>query len=345
MSKISKPSSENSAGLGRRTLLGGGLTVAAAGALAACGGSSSASGSFESGKKVIFVTHEKNAFFAPVEKGFTEFGKSMGWKTQFVGPPAFDQSTVVNMLQNAINAKPDGLIMTRIDTTSYDGIIKSAQAAGIQVILSNVASEGYKDLGVGFIGQEFVPAGEAAGMQMCQYAEKHTGRKDGLIVIGKIQAGNSALEQRGQGIKQAVKAHNKENGTNFTTGELNTGTDEAAAVSKIDALYRRDPKAVVGWAGTAFECQYVATWAKSKNLVGKFGNGGFDLTTPVLAGIADKSIDYTIGQNPWAQGWVASALVAMQIDPGYPAFTYDTGAELVDASNVKKVTAREKKLA
>ncbi|WP_406516199.1 substrate-binding domain-containing protein [Streptomyces sp. NBC_00873] len=348
---MSNPTSAGPSGrFSRRGILGGGVTVLAAGALSACKSSTSSaeagsgSGGAQKGKKVIFVVHEKNSFFPPVQKGFEAYGKAMGWQTQFTGPATFDQSTVVNMMQNAVNAKPDGLILTRIDDTSYDGVIKAAQAAGIPVILSNVASADYEKLGVGFVGQDFVPAGVTAGEQILKHIAKQ-GRRSGAIVIGKIQAGNSALEQRGKGIKQAVSDYNRAHGTKFTTEDLIVGTDEAGAVSKIDGRYSRDPHSVAGWAGTAFECQFVATWAKSKNLVGKFANGGFDMTSPVLAGIKDGSIDYTIGQNPWAQGWVAAALLAQQIDPGYPSFTYDTGAEVVDSSNIAAVSAREAKVA
>lgn len=345
------------AGIDRRTLLRSGLLAAGAAAtastLSACTSEKAASsasadvdgGSLQKDRKVVFVTHEKNAFFAPVQKGFEAFGGSVGWETQFTGPPAFDQSAVVNLMQNAINAKPDGLILTRIDTSSYDAIIRQALNDGIKVILANVASAGYQSLGVGFVGQDFVPAGVTAGQQAAEFADKTHGRRDGVIVVSSIQAGNSALEQRAQGIAQGVRQYNEANGTTFTTEDLLVGVEESKAVGTIDARYARNPDEVAGWAGTAFDCQFVSTWARSKNLVGNFSNGGFDLTSPVLDGISDGSIDYTIGQNPYAQGWIAAALLAMQIDPGYPAFSYDTGAEVVTADNVEAVTERESRLA
>jgi len=64
-----------------------------------------------------------------------------------------------------------------------------------------------------------------------------------------------------------------------------------------------------------------------------------------MNGIKDGSIDYTIGQNPYAQGWVAAALLAEQIDPGYPSFAYDTGAEVVTSANIDLVMKREARLA
>jgi ABC-type sugar transport system substrate-binding protein len=65
----------------------------------------------------------------------------------------------------------------------------------------------------------------------------------------------------------------------------------------------------------------------------------------VLDGIKAGTIHWTLGQNPWAQGFVAAALAAMELDPGYPARDYDTGAEIVDSSNIDAVIAREARFA
>lgn len=45
--------------------------------------------------------------------------------------------------------------------------------------------------------------------------------------------------------------------------------------------------------------------------------------------------------EPYAQGWVTSSLLDMQLEAGYQPFDYDTGAEVVDKSNVEAVTKRE----
>ncbi len=299
----------------------------------------------QKGKKVIFVVHDKNPFFAPVEAGFKAFGAVMGWETQFTGPPAFDAQATVDMQTNALNAKPAGVIFTRVDTSAFDANIKRAQTEGIKVILSNVASDGYEKLGVGFVGQSFVPAGEVCGMEIAKYVKQKTGRSDGLILAGNISPGNSALEQRIEGTERGVQKYNQANGTNYRVEPLVTSTDEAKAVGVIDARYARDRDSVVGWAMSAFDHQYVATWSKSKNLVGKFAVGGFDLVAPVLDGIEAGTIDFSLGQNPYAQGWIAAALLAMQIDPGFPAGSYDTGAEVVDKSTVKVAKQREARFA
>ena len=70
-------------------------------------------------------------------------------------------------------------------------------------------------------------------------------------------------------------------------------------------------------------------------------NGGFDLVPGVLDAIENGLAQWSIAQNPFAQGWVTSALIHMAIENGYPPFSYDTGAAVVDASNIGAVVERE----
>src|ERR671936_2142445 len=132
--------------------------------------------------KVIFVVHDNNPFFVPVRYGFERFGKMAGWKTQFTGPPQQNTQDTVNLQANALTAKPAGVIFTRIDTSSFDANIRRAQQLGVKIILSNVASAGYQKLGVGFVGQDFIPAGRVHGQQAAKWAQKITGRTSGVIV-------------------------------------------------------------------------------------------------------------------------------------------------------------------
>lgn len=331
----------------RRNILRAGGAVAALGLggsiLSACSSEKTpdadVSAGSQKGKKVIFVVHDKNPFFAPVQKGFENFAAVMGWDAQFTGPPAQDIPATVDMQANALNSKPAGVIFTRADNSAFDANIERAKSEGIPIVLSNVASEGFEKFQIGFVGQKFVEAGRVCGNEIARYAKERTGKTSGVIIGGNFAPGNSALEERIQGIEEGVKEYNQANGTSFTVETLVTSTDEAKAVSLIDARYRRSP--VVGWAMSAFDHQFVSTWAKSKDLVGKFGVGGFDLIGPVLDGIADGSIDFSLGQNPYAQGWVAASMIAMQIDPKFPACVVDTGAEIVDKSNVAAVQKRE----
>jgi ribose transport system substrate-binding protein len=341
--------------LNRRDLLkrGGVLGLGAAALptlLAACEpqdgeGQNGAVAAEQTGRKVIYITHDLNPFFVPVIAGFEEFGRVRGWDTQFNGPPKHDVQATVDLQANAIAAQPDAVGFTRVDTTSFDDNIKRAQDQGIFVILFNTASAGHEDLGLAYVGQEFVPAGIVSGLQAARHAHEVTGRDEGLIVMGTIAPGHSALEQRMQGTTQGVNQYNEENGTNFETQTVATSTDQVEAISRIEAKWSKDQDRIVGWAHADFGHWFTGIWIQDRGLEGRLANGGFDLVPGVLEAIKNGTAQWSIGQNPFAQGWVSSALIDMRLEANFPAFDYDTGAEVVDSTNIDEVSKREARFA
>src|SRR5215212_6418823 len=299
---------------------GSALGIGAAAGLPFAAGSLAAPSRQEGSKKVIFVTHDDNPFFVPVRAGLEQFGALAGWETQWVGPPKNDE---VATLQFQLDA------------------IRAAQDAGIFVILYNTASEGYKDRGVAYVGQEFIPAGIVSGLNAAKYAKEITGRDDGIIILGTIAPGHSALDARMEGARQGIAQYNEENGTSYTTEDLTTSTDPTEAIAKLDARWAAGGDDIVAFAHADFLHWFTATWIDQASLQGKFAIGGFDLVPGVLDAIENGLAQWSIAQNPYAQGWVTSALIHMAIENGYPPFSYDTGAEVVDASNIGEVIERE----
>jgi ribose transport system substrate-binding protein len=296
-------------------------------------------------RKVIFVTHDNNPFFVPVQAGFEQFGELAGWETQWVGPPMHDEVATLQYQLDAIAAQPDAVGFTRVNTEQFDDAIRSAQEAGIFVILYNTASDGYQDLGVAYVGQEFIPAGIVSGLNAAKHAKEITGRDDGIIILGTIAPGHSALDARMEGARQGIAQYNEENGTSYTTEDLTTSTEPTEAIANLDARWAAGGDDIVGFAHADFVHWYTATWMEQAGLQGRFANGGFDLVPGVLDAIENGYAQWSIAQNPYAQGWVTSALINMAVENGYPAFSYDTGAEVVDASNIGMVVEREAQFA
>ena len=319
---------------------GGALGIGAAGFPFAVPGLAAPRRQGES-RKVIFVTHDDNPFFVPVRAGFEEFGDLAGWETQWIGPPKHDEVATLQFQLDAIAAQPDAVGFTRVNTAQFDDAIRSAQEAGIFVILYNTASDGYQDLGVAYVGQEFIPAGIVSGRNAAMHAREITGRTDGVIVLGTIAPGHSALDARMEGARQGIAQFNEESGTSYTTEDLTTSTDPAEAISKLDAKWAADGANIVGFAHADFVHWHTATWIEQASLQGKFANGGFDLVPGVLDAIENGLAQWSVAQNPYAQGWVTSSLINMAVEHGYPPFSYDTGAEVVDALNIGMVVERE----
>ncbi len=291
--------------------------------------------------KVIFVTHDDNPFFVPVRAGLEQFGEMAGWETQWIGPPSHDEVATLQFQLDAIAARPAAVGFTRVNTEQFDDAIRAAQDEGIFVILYNTASDGYQDLGVAYVGQEFIPAGIVSGLNAAKHAKEITGRDDGIIILGTIAPGHSALDARMEGARQGIAQYNEENGTSYMTEDMTTSTDPAEAIAKLDARWAVGGDDIVAFAHADYVHGLGAIWMEQAGLQGRFANGGFDLVPEVLTALENGLAQWSIAQNPYAQGWVTSALIHMAIDNGYPPFSYDTGAEVVDASNIEMVVERE----
>ena len=324
-------------GIGRRSF----LTAAAAGGVITAGGLAAPAIAQGAKRKVIFVAHEEIPFFAPVKAGFDDFGTLRDWDMQYLarGTPASVAETV-RLQGDALNARPDAVGFTRINETAFDENIMRATDAGIPCVLFNVASPGYEDLGVPFVGQDFIPAGRVNGLQAAKYAHEITGKTAGTILVDNPAPGVSALEERATGTDQGIAEYNAANGTTFVAERFTSANTQTEALSRIDAKIRSTAD-FVGFASTVSGHWFVSIWAEDNGMTGKFANGGFDLIAGVLSAISDGSAQWSVGQNPYAQGWVTSALIDMQLESGFVPFDYDTGAEVVDMSNIEAVTARE----
>jgi ABC-type sugar transport system substrate-binding protein len=299
--------------------------------------------------KLIFVTHDLNEFFVPIILGSKEFAQYVGWEHQFVGPSPGDVQKTVEAQLNSIAAKPIGVGFTIIDPNAFTNSVSQAIQGGISTVIFNTADpQGMANVqaatGVlpGYVGQEFVSAGHTNGFQAAKFAHERANRSDGKIIMQNIQPGHFALETRAKGTQMGVDDYNKANGTKFTAEQLKSSTNQVEAISIIQAKYSADGDQIAGWASTDFTHGFVGVFAQQNGLVGKFSVGGFDLTSTVLDGIGNGSVDWTIGQNPYAQGWITSALIYMQAVYKYPAYNYDTGSELVTKDNLQAVLTREK---
>src|SRR5438067_1429084 len=178
----------------------------------------------------------------------------------------------------------------------------------------------------GYVWQEVLGAGRTQGLLAAKLAQQYTGRKDGKIVIQNIQPGHFALETRAKGTGVGIDEYNQQNGTTFSYEQLASSTNEVEASSRIAAKWAADGDQIVGWASTDFTHGFVGNWAKQNGLVGKFSVGGFDLTPIVMTNIGDGSVDWTVAQNPYAQGGVTSALTYIQSQSEYAGLHYDAAA-------------------
>jgi simple sugar transport system substrate-binding protein len=329
----------------RRLLAGTGLasaSLAATALLSACGdsddnkGTSSSAGSGNFPKtpnwKFVFVNHvTTNPFFVPTQYGAEDACKLLGCSYQWTGSANSTVGEMVTAMNTAISGKADGIAVAVVDKDAFRAPTDQALDAGIPVVSYN-ADGARDDPGtnrLAYIGQGLYESGYELGKRA---AEKLTG---GSVVAFIATPGALNIQPRIDGCQQALK----DSGKPVTFTSVAADADVPKALSIIDA-YINGHKNLAGiLAVDAGDTQSVGQTVKKYNMRSN-GTlkvaGGFDLTPESLNGIKDGSLDFTIDQQPYLQGFLpVFALYLFKLSGGLvtPVQT-NTGLSFVTKDNV-----------
>ena len=277
--------------------------------LSACGGgsqtttgSSSSSGGTSRNLKFYVITHGQasDPFWSVIKRGVDQGAKDMGVQAIYEAPPTFDMVAQSHLIDSAVAAHPDGLVVSVPDPNALGPSIKAAVAAGIPVISINSGSDVAKSLGVlVHIGQTEEVAGMRGGEKMGAAGVKHA-----LCVNQEV--GNAALELRCKGFKEGLAESGgtvKEIGVNLTNPTQIQQTVEAALQHdpSIDGILTLGP---TGATPTIKGLQDL-------NKLGQIKLATFDLTPDVLQAIKNGQMLFAIDQQPYLQGYLPIVLLTL----------------------------------
>ena len=201
-----------------------------------------------------------------------------------------------------------------------------ATDAGIPVVGFNQDAEGCGTKA--FIGQDY----ETAGYELGKYVFDAMGG-EGTYIIASCGPTDSALVAREAGIDRAAEEY----GGKVTKIEtIDIGTDLTNAYSVIENAYLANPD-VTAIIGVDVYSEAIGSVIEDYDLSGKVYAGGFDLTEGMLNHIKNGSVQVTCGQNPYMQGYYSVLECYMNLAHGCDFIDINTGAQLVDSTNVDTV--------
>ncbi|GIL13270.1 MAG: sugar ABC transporter substrate-binding protein [Chloroflexota bacterium] len=269
--------------------------------------------------------HDVSNEFAPqikagVEKAAAELGATAD--VQFVGPVGANAEEQVAELESLIAAGVDGLAISSVATDALAPLINGALAEGIPVVTFNTDNPSSSRLA--FVGQDLVGSGRIAGDLM---AAQLNG--EGKVIITTLDAAAQWSIDRETGAREALA---KYPGITVVT-TVNTGTEPQGIYSAIENAMLANPD-VTGI--LSLECCSVSPageYVQRNGLTGQVKVVGFDLLPSTLELIKSGNVQATIGQAPDRQGYEAVMLLVKAIN-GQEVADVDTGAEVVDASNI-----------
>ena len=356
------------------------LTMVMAVSLAACGGNSSDDSGNETTDKStdeadggsadtsdlhfeIVSKGFQHQYWQAVLKGAENKAEELGVSINFVGPNSeSDIADQVQMLNNAINAKPDAIGLAALDTSACLDAIQGSMDADIPIIgfdsgvpdapegsvLANCATDNYA-------------AGELAGDEMYKLISDRIDGSSDAVRIGVLaqDATSESITQRGLGFiykmielleadGKTVSVEGNDKYVADSKGDKTDGADvimevlvpaqvtsELSAIDCQTLLNKADTIAIYGSNQHSGEAMVTA----NENLK-KFGTGGdqivgvaFDSGEVIKGAVADGTFAGAVTQAPVAMG---EALVQQLYNAatGGTVEDVDTGCQWYSADNM-----------
>ncbi|CAN5847791.1 sugar ABC transporter substrate-binding protein [soil metagenome] len=251
---------------------------------------------------IIVVSHGQSAdpFWSVVQNGVTQAGTDMRVDVQYQAPGTFDMVAMAQLIDAAVAAGPDGLVVSIPDADALGPSITAAIEAGIPVISMNSGSDVAEELGVMIhVGQTEYEAGVGGGERMAE-----AGVTTAICVNQEI--GNVALDLRCQGFTDALTAAGG-------TGEvvaIDIG-DPTASQQTISAAIESNPEinGVLTLGPTSAAPALAAL--TDLDMLGTINLATFDLSPEVLEAVEAGNMLFAIDQQQYIQGYLPVVLLTL----------------------------------
>ena len=282
----------------------------------------------------------EDGFFNLIKKGVDDGAlvvQANGGKVNYLRTQNYDNfgPDLVGLINTAVSQGVQGIAIPIWVPESEVPALQEAAKKGIKIMMYNAGAD-HKDevSGINYFGSDEYVAGVAGG----EYLAKH-GAKN---IICHIQVpGAVNLESRCKGVKDGAE----KNGAKVTNLPLPANLDQNATgtAEAIKAELLKDPSvdAVITLAAWASDAASVAIQQAGRPVQ----LGTFDMSQAVLDRIKSGTQTFAIDQQPYLQGFLATTMLAANIDFGVDLATDPvlTGPAIVDASNVDGVMEGVKK--
>ncbi|WP_263381446.1 substrate-binding domain-containing protein [Granulicella arctica] len=285
-------------------------------------------------------------YWKTANAGFSAAATALGVTARLVGPDSFDPHAEETAFEQAVAAKPAGILISVPDATLMTSEINTAIAAGIPVMTMDSDAPGSGRLT--FVGTNNLEAGRLGGERLIFKLEG----KGNVVFFSN--PGQPNLDERLKGYKDVFASHPEIKIVEVFDmhGDSRTAFDEAQKLlaktgkDKINAFVSLESSSGKDVAEAVHRAVGDKPDPTAPTVV------AMDVDDATLNLINLGEIDSTISQRPYTMGYVGLKLLAdlhhalppkfatdYASDPHspYPVFI-DTGTALVDPTNVDKYT-------
>jgi simple sugar transport system substrate-binding protein len=286
--------------------------------------------------KVIAVQHAEcswDSFWCVVQNGINTAAANMDVAVDILAPDKFDLDKTASLIEQAVAANPDAIMLTVTDAVLFKGPIMKAIDAGIPVIAYNSGNGPIVDdiPYYTYLGQDEYQGGYLGGLRLIA-----DGGTRGVCI--NQQVGHAGLDKRCKGFVDALT----EKGIKAEV--LAITDDPAESTTIISDYYAANPTTDVFMTLGPNGANPFYVFLDNEGLSG-VKHGTFDLSPEINANIASGVTMFGIDQQPFLQGYggiqALNLLVRYGVVPALPVTPTGPGFVTLDNLSVVEMLAGE----
>ncbi|WP_374729445.1 sugar ABC transporter substrate-binding protein [Caballeronia calidae] len=284
-----------------------------------------ASSTASADERFVMVSHgsDSNVWWNTVKNGMRDASEDFNVPVDYRNPPSGDTGDMVRILEQASARNYAGVITTVPNYEMIQKGLTGVKAKHIPLVTINGGPElGMKLGAIMHIGQPEYDAGKAAGERA-----KAAGIHNFLCV--NHGADIQALWDRCKGFADAI-------GADYKKSTMDSGEDPTVIQSKVAAYLRSHPDTQAVLALGPDQASGVLRGINDAGMTGKIYVVTFDLSPDILKAIQAGKIAFAIDQQPYLQGYLSVAAMAISIRDK----TTDPARIVAALKDDKKVAAR-----
>lgn len=278
-------------------------------------------------RTIIYVpkTIDSNIeFWEVMKQGVATAAKEFGAEVHTVGTDTeLDVDKQIQLLEQAIEEKPDAIILAATDYYRLVPVAKQIKAAGITLITVDSGLNG--GISESFIATDNYEAGRKAAQELIKNIQS-----DDQVAIMNFVPGSATAIEREKGVRDALS----QNGVNLVHDTLySNGSSKKAYQLTVDLLKNQPQlKGIIGLnepstLGAGLAIMDMGLKSKVKLV-------GFDNSSSEVQLLENETMLGTVIQKPFTMGYLA-VKTALEVVSGHKvAPVMDTGSEFITKENM-----------
>ena len=266
-----------------------------------------------------------HTFWQAAHAGAIKAGREFGLDIEWNAPQLeIDAARQIAIVESFITRRADGIVLAPVDSEALVAVIERAAGLGIPVAVFDSAVN--TDQIITFVVTDNYLGGRMAADRMAQILN---GR--GKVAVIGMMPGSASTMKREAGFVETVAEQYP--GIEIVGVRFNMA-DRAKALSEAENLMTAHPDLAGFFADNESSVDGTVQAVKQRGLAGKVRIIGFDASEPLIADMRAGVIDSIVVQDPFKMGYESTRQMALHLNGQATEAHIDSGAYLLDPSNV-----------